>query len=70
MQGFACDGPDSFINVELALREVAVAIAQAVTQATAFCETAGGPGTMACAISRGTVDSAASATVRPEYSSS
>lgn len=65
IQAFGCDGPDSFVNLELQLREVAVAVAQAVTQATAFCQTNGGPGTMACAVSRGTVNSVASATVCP-----
>lgn len=65
VQGFGCDGVDSFVEVELKLREVAVAVAQAVTQASAFCETSGGPGTMACGLTRGTVDSVASATVRP-----
>lgn len=64
VQALGCDGVDSFVEVELQLREVAVAVAQAVTQATAFCETAGGPGTMACGVSSGTVDSVATATVR------
>ena len=43
--------------------EVAVAVAMAVVQADAFCESSGGPGTLSCALSSGTVDAVASATV-------
>lgn len=64
MQALGCDGADSFVEVELRLREVAVAVAQAVTQASAFCESRGGPGTLACGLSRGTVDAVATAQVR------
>ena len=63
MQALACEGEGSSAEARMLAMEVAVAVAMAVVQADAFCESSGGPGTLSCALSSGTVDAVASATV-------
>ena len=65
VQSLGCDGADSFLDLELRLREVAVAVARSVTQADATCETSGGPDTVACGFTSGSINSIATAHVRP-----
>lgn len=63
MQALACAGGD-FETVNRTVREVAVAVAQAVTQAQVTCEHTGGEGSIACGFSSASVDAVATATVR------
>ena len=62
VRALACEGSNSSLDVSSITREVATAVAQAVVQADSFCESTGGPGTMACGLSNGTVAAVARAT--------
>ena len=53
----------SELQAEFAVREVAIALAEAVTSATVSCQTSGGPETKACAMSEGTITAVAQAQV-------
>ena len=62
VRALACEGGDSSVGVRTVTQDVATAVAQAVVQADSFCESTGGPGTMACGLSNGTVAAVARAT--------
>lgn len=62
VQAIACEGEGNEAEIRLIGREIAVAVAQGVVQADSFCESNGGPGTMSCGLSNGTVTAVARAT--------
>lgn len=61
MRAIACEGEGSTAEVRVIAREIAMATAQAIVQADAFCEASGGPGTVACGLTNGTMTAVASA---------
>lgn len=64
VRAIACDGGSASNNITILSREVATAVAQAIVQVDAFCESTGGPGTRSCALGNGTVTAVARATAR------
>ena len=62
VRALACEGDGNEASINLIVRDIATAVAQAVVQADSFCESTGGPGTMACGLSNGTVTAVARAT--------
>ena len=61
VRAIACAGDGTSAAITILSREVATAVAQAVVQADTFCESTGGPGTVACGLSQGTVTAVARA---------
>lgn len=62
VKAIACEGEaGDAAEIRIIAREIAVATAQAVVQADTFCESSGGPGTIACGMSNATITSVASA---------
>lgn len=59
----ACDGQIDAALGPILAREIAVANVQAVVSTQALCESSGGPGTMACGLTMGTVTDIAKAQV-------
>lgn len=62
VHALTCDGDGSDAEISLISRDIAAAVALAVVQADSFCESTGGPGTMSCGLSHGTVTAVARAT--------
>ena len=62
VRALACDGAGNEAQINLIVRDIATAVAQSVVQADSFCESTGGPGTMACGLSNGTGTAVARAT--------
>lgn len=64
VQALACDGEGTENEVRVIAREIAKATAKAIVQAEAFCESNGGPGTIACGRAEGAITAVASATAQ------
>ena len=62
VRALGCSDSGNSADINIHSREIATAIARAIAQADVFCESTGGPGTMACGMSSGAVTAVARAT--------